>query len=345
MREQEAGPSCDCEHLVSASIRISECITERQLHVFLRGWIMGFSERMGKSNSREGLQIESMDEALRTGLWNVIFHVLGRVQSPRTRGDDDSVDCLHKEIWSEFFKHPAHEMPRTRSEFVEVVAKWFSDAEWHRVYSLIEFIAQVGGTVYDKYGEVHLQISVLGQERLGGPIDVTAFEREINTVLAREQSGYKSIGDQIAPVADELEVKAIGEALDTTEGHGLTGVHEHLQSALGKLSDRRSPDYRNSVKESISAVESICKIICGCSHAELPRAIAALRKKGIVLHPALKAGIISIYGWTSDADGIRHGMIDQSSCGFDEAKYMCVSCSAFVNYLIGKAATAGLLKV
>jgi hypothetical protein len=201
----------------------------------------------------------------------------------------------------------------------------------------------VGGSVYDKYGEVFFQVSELGQERLGGPVDTEAFKEEINKVLIREQSGYRFVGNEIAPIASELEAKAVEEALDMAEEQHLVGLREHLQSALEKLSDKQHPDYRNSVKESISAVESVCKTISGRPNAELRDAIKALKDKGIALHPALEQGIIKIYAWTSDADGIRHGMTDQSTCDFDEAKYMLVSCSALVNYLIGKATKAGLL--
>ena len=62
------------------------------------------------------------------------------------------------------------------------------------------------------------------------------------------------------------------------------------------------------------------------------------------LHPALKKGFSSIYGYTSDEGGIRHAMIDDNPCEFDDAKYMLVSCSAFVNYLIMKASKAGLIE-
>ena len=46
------------------------------------------------------------------------------------------------------------------------------------------------------------------------------------------------------------------------------------------------------------------------------------------LHAALKNGFSSIYGYTSDEGGIRHAMIDDNPCDFDDAKYMLVSCSA-----------------
>ena len=45
-----------------------------------------------------------------------------------------------------------------------------------------------------------------------------------------------------------------------------------------------------------------------------------------------------MYGYTSDKDGIRHDFGNDSNVDFEETKYMLVSCSAFMNYLIGISA-------
>jgi hypothetical protein len=57
----------------------------------------------------------------------------------------------------------------------------------------------------------------------------------------------------------------------------------------------------------------------------------------------LKRGFDSLYGYTSSADGIRHAFSDEKiNVGFDEAKFMFVACSAFVNYLKSKMVKAGI---
>ena len=114
-----------------------------------------------------------------------------------------------------------------------------------------------------------------------------------------------------------------------------------MRNALDLLSNRKSPDYRNPIKESISAVEAICKIITGKQKATLGGALKEIEKK-IKLHPALKNAFNSLYGYTNDAEGIRHALLDKSSLSFEDAKFMLVSCSAFTNYLISKASKAGI---
>ena len=115
-------------------------------------------------------------------------------------------------------------------------------------------------------------------------------------------------------------------------------VNTHLQKALQFYSDRENPDYENSIKESISAVEAMCCIITGLTGAQatLGNALKHLEDNGLVLHGALKSAFDKMYGYASDADGIRHGGIDFKNAPSEDAKYMLISCSAFINYLIEK---------
>lgn len=54
------------------------------------------------------------------------------------------------------------------------------------------------------------------------------------------------------------------------------------------------------------------------------------------LHNAFKQGVIKLYGWTSDAGGIRHALIEAPEVDEADARFMLVSCSAVVNYLISR---------
>jgi hypothetical protein len=110
-------------------------------------------------------------------------------------------------------------------------------------------------------------------------------------------------------------------------------VSEHLKAAAALLSDRKSPDFRNSVKESISAVETASRIISGNSKATLGDAIKLIDKvRG--MHPALRDGLIKLYGYASDEGGIRHGLTEESNVDQADAKFMLVNCSAICTLLI-----------
>lgn len=101
------------------------------------------------------------------------------------------------------------------------------------------------------------------------------------------------------------------------------------------------PDYRNSIKESISAVESLAQIISGDKKAELGKALKIIKDK-IGLHTALEQGFSKLYGYTSDSDGIRHSLSEESTLDLEDAIYMLTSCSAFINYLIIKSDKSGI---
>lgn len=116
-------------------------------------------------------------------------------------------------------------------------------------------------------------------------------------------------------------------------------VSGHLVKATTFLADRDMPDYENSIKESISAVEAMCVVLLG-KGATLGAALKQLEDKGIKIHPSMKSAFEKLYGYTSDAAGIRHaGNIGGPNSTFEEAKFMLVSCSAFVNYLLGVTAS------
>jgi hypothetical protein len=77
----------------------------------------------------------------------------------------------------------------------------------------------------------------------------------------------------------------------------------------------------------------MCRIITNNPKASVGDALKNLEKLGIKLHPSLKIAFGKLYGYTSDQGGIRHSLLDQSDVDFEDAKFMLVSCSAFVNLL------------
>ena len=62
-------------------------------------------------------------------------------------------------------------------------------------------------------------------------------------------------------------------------------------------------------------------------------ALKKLEKNGIIIHPAMQNAFNSLYGYTSDKNGIRHNSGIDEKTTYEEAKYMLITCSAFLNYL------------
>ena len=162
-----------------------------------------------------------------------------------------------------------------------------------------------------------------------------------NSILERDLSGYRFVGKKITPITTKEEIAEVEEALRGTAF--LDPVVIHLNTALDLFSNKKSPDYRNSIKESISAVEAICNLLAGERKKSLTDALKLItRKQKIKIHPSLLQSFIKLYGYTSDAEGIRHALLDEPNLNFEDAKFMLVSCSAFINYLKVKASKAGI---
>ena len=157
-----------------------------------------------------------------------------------------------------------------------------------------------------------------------------------NRILEEEASAYRIIDNIVVPLTSEQELMAI----DTAHHSPYEPVNTHIRKALELFSDRKKPDYENSIKESISAVESMCCIICQDDKATLGKALKQIKNKGVQIHPSLEKSFDALYGYTSDEKGIRHGGVSFSNASPEDAKYMIITCSAFINYLIEKTRKA-----
>lgn len=282
---------------------------------------------MGIKPVKAVMQVESMDDDLRNSLWNALcLFYWDEVKSKLPPSTDvysllgTNIYTLLKTLWLDYFKRPIDTLSNFWDETYNQIRDYFFSFEWYEVYDFIEFIANNYPAGYDN--RVNLE-----------------FMNYCNSILERELSAYRFVGGKITQITSEVEISEIEEALENSKP--LKPVNTHLKKALDLLADRKSPDYRNSVKESISAVEAICKLITEEKKATLGQALKKIEDK-IGLHPALKSAFSSLYGYTSDAEGIRHALLDEPDLGFEDAKFMLVSCSAFVNYLIGKASKAGI---
>lgn len=191
---------------------------------------------------------------------------------------------------------------------------WYAQ-QWYTYYDILEII---------------LSFSVSDSKLIGGneKEKISNFKNDVNKIFVEENIGYRIIDNQVVNITTEEEINEIEKAMDSV----FDSVNNHLEKSLSFYSDRKNPDYKNSIKESISAVESMCCIICG-KKVELGKALGKLEKNGIYIHGAMKNGFQALYGYASDESGIRHGGIEDKEVTEEDAKFMLVSCSAFVNYL------------
>lgn len=287
--------------------------TKYGLKVQLRG---GFSDRNNINPVNKTLQYEDFDNRTRIACVNLInkfYHDTFTVSIPGyvEYFDHQKANFFWNKILTDVYIQPIDYAGPNQNEMgmLRMVKDTVTEDSYDAVLTLIEFICNY-------FSEVKNTNNV--------------FE-SFNVLFEKECVGYRFINGIIVKITDPVEISAIEE----TTQNITDPINEHINKALVLMSNQKNPDYENSIKESISAVEAMCNRILGIE-GSLGAALKRLSDNGIDIHPALKQAFEKLYGYTSDASGIRHaGKLDGPKSTFEEAKYMVVACSAFVNYLNG----------
>lgn len=293
----------------------------------------GFSDRNKIQPLNTEIQLYDFDERTRNALANLIqkWYLFEYFQNSR----ENFCQLLVKEAFGEYLSDFIKNMIKYNNEyFFELyIHKTISQADYSEVLTLTEFITNSFVKWKDDFFKNPFKYSAYGYYAGYNNSNFPKYVDELNDLFETEFVGYRFIGEKITPISDKNEVKSVQETLSVVN----EGAKEHIQKALSFLSNRDNPDYKNSIKESISAVESVCQIITGDDKATLGEALKKLECKGLHLHIAMRKAFSALYGYTSDQGGIRHaeGMF-ASDVSFEEAKYMLVSCCAFVNFLIAE---------
>lgn len=111
-----------------------------------------------------------------------------------------------------------------------------------------------------------------------------------------------------------------------------SGPCQHWRAARTLLSSKE-PDYAGAVREAVSAVEGLCRIILGEPSITLGEALPRLRQRNL-LHPALSKCIDGLWGFASAKPGIRHGAASASVMDPHEAHFVVDACEAALTLLL-----------
>lgn len=265
-----------------------------------------FSQRRGLKPVLETIQADSMNNDLRNSIWNALDVALWSTDGFLWKQyGETEIEPLSRVIWFNYFKKPLDSRPDRNDKILAELRRFFFACEWCEAYDFLEFVLAY-------------------YERSKPPL-----VHFINSILERELSAYRFVSGHMTDITDAQELEMLDRALaDSRFG----GVAAHLQRGLELYANRENPDYRNSIKESISSVEAMARIVAENPKATLGDALKSIEKRGL-LHPALKEGFMKLYGYASDEGGIRHAMLDEPNLTSADARYFLLSCTSFVNYL------------
>lgn len=253
------------------------------------------------------VQHETMDERLRVRLHNRVAADVCLVDRSTPAGAL-RVTPIGQQIWDRFFGANVHTLDPSRVP--RQFEQFFLEGAWNQVLDLLEII-----------------LTLVPKPR------AQTFADHWNQVLEAEHSAYRLVEGQVLPIADQIELDALMAAAKAAQP--FAEVSSHLDKARALLADRENVNHANTIKEAISAVEAVARVITGNASATLGEALKTIKKSEHPFHPTLLSAFSKIYGWTSDEGGIRHAIKEEGTAP-DEAlaTFMVVTCSAFVSYLI-----------
>lgn len=289
---------------------MSKNYSEKRLKVRLRG---GFSDRNGIKPESNEMQYKSINDRTRISIVNfirIIYQAAFKYDLQYNDYSEKPQLLLKNILFHVYMQQVNYDKVYEPERVFEIINTTIYEADYDEVLTLVEYFSN---QIFDYYSGVY---------------------ESFNLLFKKEYVGYRFVGDIIVPITDENEIDSINESTKVP----YAVVRQHISKSIVLLSDREKPDYENSIKESISAVEALCEIFTGIKgkEASLGKMLKKIEDDGAVIHSAMKSAFNILYGYTSDAKGIRHaGDIGGPSSTFDEAKFMLVSCSAFINYLIG----------
>lgn len=285
---------------------------EEKFEIHIKG---GFSERKKLKNFSDIVQTNNLNERTRNKLFSIIRDIIVELSSCV----DGCLDVLIEYIYEELFSLTKAHIPLNYSKIhydydkvIDILYDVYSNYEYNEVFDFIEGLIKAVNRV----------------DQINPYIYKYEFQvvARCNKTFIEENVNYRIVNNIITDLVSENEIKEIDNVINNKN----KVVSNHMEKALELL--YQSKDYDNSIKESISAVEGMCQILTGNDNATLGDCLKKLKDS---IHPAMKEAFLKLYGYTSDANGIRHANgLGEGDSTFAEAKYMLVSCSSFINYLL-----------
>ena len=284
----------------------------------------GFSDRNGIQTENIEIQKNDFDLRTRIQLQNMISKFYVYVYGEDIYYKDECIQEFIKFVRGTIYSEYVDSRKKyDDDDLFEIINKTIINGTYDEILTLIESLIQ--------YWDLYLEDRHFYWYEKNDS-EPTLFEMT-NMYFKREYIGYRFVDKKITAISDDNEIITVNETLSCR----YQPVREHISKANTYLADRNRPDYENSIKESITAVEAICKIITKLrgGEATLDKMLKKLEDNGVIIHSSLKEAFKKLYGYTSDANGIRHaGDIGGPGSTFEEAKFMLVACCAFINYLI-----------
>jgi hypothetical protein len=172
--------------------------------------------------------IEEATPALRAAVWNQIHESLFPSETNRYA----RYRAFATSLW-DFLELTTDELPVYASDAKSRFKGYWFDSQWDEFLDVMEF--------------------AVGLLAAGAP----ALYERINGVLEAQGCAYRFIGNELGPLTNPIELAEVEASLESA----IPAVAEHIRQAISFMPPHPNASARNSIKESISAVEAALRII------------------------------------------------------------------------------------
>ena len=283
-------------------------------------------------NQRVGLESTPVEDDFPQSARNGLMYILQQFI------DDDFIKTRHL---SSSLHAIYLELLRTgKSDFLSIdknidigdCHKLLGEMPWDKVYVFCERVYDnllIEKSSYDSYNEEsHLDMPLEQVKAL--------FESELNNLCSEENLGYRFQEGQFYKPGRPQTQKNIIKANTVLADHRLHRVKVHYNKACRFFNERINPDYQNSVKEALCALESAAEIMSGKKVSkDFSREISKLSGPDTdKLPPPVVQAMIKIFGYRGTGEGVSHGNTDGLQVSRFEAELILSIVGAFVTYLV-----------
>jgi hypothetical protein len=277
---------------------------------------LSFEQAQGLAPLPRQLALDEISQEFRAILWDTLDKIIKKY----TKYTFESHAYFLKP-WSTILSdlrvyryHRVDPFPDGRKAIAEV-KKVIAEGSWSEVLGWLEFVLKHPACPHD-------------------------LAQQVNGIMAYCHLAYRVFDKTvICPIGSDAEGKNIQRAFSDLRSAEFHGARDHLAKAADELT---AGNFAASIRESINAVESVARTLE--PNGKLSKALEKLGRSARI-HPAMKAGFASLYGYTSDEQGVRHAHLNAPSSKPDatDALFMIGACAAFVSYMINKARSANLV--
>ena len=290
----------------------------------------GADERFGVRHGLEQAvpQDMRMDERLRKGLWNVLYSYWPYGGAVRAAIWTDWAGMTLDELEAQDRDDQYGEVDRMNA-LEPYEAASLSPLEVDGVLARVKkrYFEVPEGEHYRIYELVELACGGLEGKRLDG------FTADINSTLARNRSVYILANYRLERKMSRAEHDAVEKASGIS-----TASRKHIEKAREHMRPT-SPNYEASISESVKALEHTVQELGGEGRG-LGSMVGSISER-LGLHPATREQLAHMYRFANKTS--RHSEPgEEYEPDSSDATVVLVWCSAMANYLVAKAAAAGL---